>query len=223
VNEGTIARSLLTSALDEADPDPRNVTALLDGIAGAFERTEVGWRRFAAARACHSASCSAAQPGLAGSGRGPPKDDRDTQPGGRNPPAPPASDRTASQLPSPWRASRRPLAGLPLHPRTLAVLNRSRIRRGCALPAASVAMREASVGRCRSPATRTTSSAMGRGPFGGSSVVAGSVMLARTRIRLTRSCGRSGPFVGVADRGCGPGPEVASPPAPLACPGFADV
>ena len=42
VNEGTIARSLLTTALDDADPDPRNVTALLDGIAGAFERAELG-------------------------------------------------------------------------------------------------------------------------------------------------------------------------------------
>jgi len=42
VNEGTIARSLLTTALDEADPDPRNVTALLDGIPGAFERAELG-------------------------------------------------------------------------------------------------------------------------------------------------------------------------------------
>jgi hypothetical protein len=42
VNEGTLARSLLTTALDEADPDPRNVTALLDGIAGAFDRAELG-------------------------------------------------------------------------------------------------------------------------------------------------------------------------------------
>jgi hypothetical protein len=42
VNEGTIARSLLTSALDEADPDPRNVTELLDRIPGAFERAEEG-------------------------------------------------------------------------------------------------------------------------------------------------------------------------------------
>jgi hypothetical protein len=39
-NEGTIARSLLASALDDADPDPRNITALLDGIDGAFERAE---------------------------------------------------------------------------------------------------------------------------------------------------------------------------------------
>jgi hypothetical protein len=42
VTEGTIARSLLSTALDEADPDPRNVTALLDGIPGAFERAELG-------------------------------------------------------------------------------------------------------------------------------------------------------------------------------------
>jgi hypothetical protein len=42
VNEGTIARSLLSTALDEADPDPPSVTALLDGIHGAFERAELG-------------------------------------------------------------------------------------------------------------------------------------------------------------------------------------
>lgn len=42
VNEGTLARSLLTTALDEADPDPRNVTALLDHIEGAYERAELG-------------------------------------------------------------------------------------------------------------------------------------------------------------------------------------
>jgi predicted transcriptional regulator len=41
-NAGTIARSLLATALDEADPDPRNVTALLDTIPGAFERAEHG-------------------------------------------------------------------------------------------------------------------------------------------------------------------------------------
>ena len=38
VQEGTLARSLLATALDEADPDPRSVTDLLDGIDGAFER-----------------------------------------------------------------------------------------------------------------------------------------------------------------------------------------
>ena len=41
-NEGTLARSLLASALDEADPDPRNVAELLDGIPGAFERAQLG-------------------------------------------------------------------------------------------------------------------------------------------------------------------------------------
>jgi hypothetical protein len=42
VNEGTLARSLLSTALDESDPDPRDVTSLLDGIPGAFERAELG-------------------------------------------------------------------------------------------------------------------------------------------------------------------------------------
>lgn len=41
-NPGTIARSLLSTAPDEADPDPRNVTALLDSIPGAFDRAERG-------------------------------------------------------------------------------------------------------------------------------------------------------------------------------------
>lgn len=41
-NAGTIARSLLSTALEEADPDPRNVTSLLDGIPGAFERAQRG-------------------------------------------------------------------------------------------------------------------------------------------------------------------------------------
>ena len=48
VNEGTLARSLLSTALDEADPDPRNVTELLDGIPGAFERAELGLRQIRA-------------------------------------------------------------------------------------------------------------------------------------------------------------------------------
>ena len=37
VQPGTLARSLLSSALDEADPDARNVVELLDGIPGAYE------------------------------------------------------------------------------------------------------------------------------------------------------------------------------------------
>jgi hypothetical protein len=41
-NPGTIARSLLATALDEADPDPRDVAALLDAIPGAFERAQQG-------------------------------------------------------------------------------------------------------------------------------------------------------------------------------------
>lgn len=42
VQEGTLARSLLASALDEADPDPRHVVELLDGVAGAYERAQLG-------------------------------------------------------------------------------------------------------------------------------------------------------------------------------------
>ena len=32
VHEGTLARSLLSSALDEADPDARHIVSLLDGV-----------------------------------------------------------------------------------------------------------------------------------------------------------------------------------------------
>lgn len=39
---GTVARSLLSTALDEADPDARKVTELLDGIPGAHERAQLG-------------------------------------------------------------------------------------------------------------------------------------------------------------------------------------
>lgn len=42
VPEGTLARSLLSSALDEADPDPESVTEILEGIPGALERAELG-------------------------------------------------------------------------------------------------------------------------------------------------------------------------------------
>jgi hypothetical protein len=42
VNPGTLARSLLSTALDEADPEPRDVTALLDAIDGAWERAQLG-------------------------------------------------------------------------------------------------------------------------------------------------------------------------------------
>ncbi len=42
VNEGTLARSLLSTAIDDADPDAANVVAVLDGIAGAWERAQLG-------------------------------------------------------------------------------------------------------------------------------------------------------------------------------------
>lgn len=42
VQPGTIARSLLSSALDEADPDARNIAELLDGVPGALARAHRG-------------------------------------------------------------------------------------------------------------------------------------------------------------------------------------
>jgi predicted transcriptional regulator len=42
VQPGTVARSLLSNALDDADPDARNVVELLDRIPGAHERAQLG-------------------------------------------------------------------------------------------------------------------------------------------------------------------------------------
>jgi hypothetical protein len=42
IQPGTVARSLLSGALDDADPDARNVAELLDGIPGAFASAELG-------------------------------------------------------------------------------------------------------------------------------------------------------------------------------------
>jgi predicted transcriptional regulator len=42
VREGTLASSLLAHAIDEADPDARDVAALLDRIPGAWDRIEAG-------------------------------------------------------------------------------------------------------------------------------------------------------------------------------------
>lgn len=42
VQEGTLARSLLSRAIDEADADPRHVGDLLDAIPGALERAQLG-------------------------------------------------------------------------------------------------------------------------------------------------------------------------------------
>jgi enoyl reductase-like protein len=39
MQEGTLARSLLSTAIEEADPDARTITALLNGIPGAYDRT----------------------------------------------------------------------------------------------------------------------------------------------------------------------------------------
>jgi hypothetical protein len=44
VNPGTLARSLLSTALDQVDPDAATVTALLDAIPNAFDRAQQGLR-----------------------------------------------------------------------------------------------------------------------------------------------------------------------------------
>jgi predicted transcriptional regulator len=45
VQPGTVARSLLFSAIDAADPDPRNVVELLDATPDAYERAQLGLRQ----------------------------------------------------------------------------------------------------------------------------------------------------------------------------------
>lgn len=42
IDERTLARWLLSQAIDEADVDARSVLELLDGIGGAFERAQLG-------------------------------------------------------------------------------------------------------------------------------------------------------------------------------------
>jgi primosomal protein N'' len=42
VQPGTVARSLLSHAIDEADPDAHNIVTLLDGLPQAFERAQLG-------------------------------------------------------------------------------------------------------------------------------------------------------------------------------------
>jgi predicted transcriptional regulator len=49
-NPGTLARSLLSTALDEADPDPRNIADLLDRIPGAWEDVQAGLEDIKAGR-----------------------------------------------------------------------------------------------------------------------------------------------------------------------------
>lgn len=47
IQEGTLARSLLSTALDEADPDAARITEILDSIPGAWERTQEGFAQAA--------------------------------------------------------------------------------------------------------------------------------------------------------------------------------
>lgn len=42
VQEGTLARSLLSTALDDADPNASRITEILGAIPGAWERTQEG-------------------------------------------------------------------------------------------------------------------------------------------------------------------------------------
>ena len=42
VQEGTLAKSLLSTALDGADPDAVHIVELLDAIPSAYERTQEG-------------------------------------------------------------------------------------------------------------------------------------------------------------------------------------
>lgn len=42
VQEGTLARSLLSTALDDTDPDAARITEILDAVPGAWERTQEG-------------------------------------------------------------------------------------------------------------------------------------------------------------------------------------
>lgn len=50
VNPGTLARSLLSTALDEAAPEPSSIVELLDAIPGAHERARQGLREVRAGR-----------------------------------------------------------------------------------------------------------------------------------------------------------------------------
>jgi predicted transcriptional regulator len=50
LNPGTLARSLLSTALDQADPDAASITALLDTIPGAWDQAQAGLADAAAGR-----------------------------------------------------------------------------------------------------------------------------------------------------------------------------
>jgi hypothetical protein len=42
IQAGTLARALLSSAIDQADPNAETITQILDAIPGAFERHQQG-------------------------------------------------------------------------------------------------------------------------------------------------------------------------------------
>ncbi len=48
VSDGTLARSLLSSAIDDADPDAATITQILEGIPGFAERLEHSRRQYEA-------------------------------------------------------------------------------------------------------------------------------------------------------------------------------
>jgi predicted transcriptional regulator len=50
VQEGTLARSLLSQAIDAADPEAGDIVAALDGIPGAHERARRGLEEARAGR-----------------------------------------------------------------------------------------------------------------------------------------------------------------------------
>jgi hypothetical protein len=50
MSAGTLARSLLSSALDQADPDAATISALLDTVPGAYDRAQQGLADVAAGR-----------------------------------------------------------------------------------------------------------------------------------------------------------------------------
>lgn len=50
VQEGALARALLSMAIEDLDPDASNIATLLDGIDGAYERTTSGPARAGAGK-----------------------------------------------------------------------------------------------------------------------------------------------------------------------------
>lgn len=53
MQEGTLARSLLSTALDEISPDAVRITEILDSIPGAWERTQKGLEQAAQGEGTH--------------------------------------------------------------------------------------------------------------------------------------------------------------------------